>query len=97
MALVLLSANLGWIQGHLTFTELSLRYLEMSIEEITGDMGILDVKHLGTMSTDGDNDRATSVGVGPVTVPVGYNITPSRRRTQTLTTGSLTVREQSSV
>ena len=26
MALFLLSENLGWIQGHFTFTELSLRY-----------------------------------------------------------------------
>jgi len=27
MALFLLSANLGWIQGQFNFTELSLRYL----------------------------------------------------------------------
>jgi hypothetical protein len=47
--------------------------VETSIEEITGDMGILDVKNLGTMSTDGDNDRATAVGVGSVTVPAGSN------------------------
>jgi len=47
--------------------------VEPPVGEIADDMGILATVHLGNMSTDGDNDRATSVGVGPVTVPVGYN------------------------
>ena len=47
--------------------------VETPVEEISDDMGILATVYLGSMSTDGDNDRATSVGVGPVTVPVGYN------------------------
>jgi hypothetical protein len=46
---------------------------EMSVEENTGDIGILATIHLGSMSTDGDGNTASVAGVGCVTAPAGQN------------------------
>lgn len=48
--------------------------VETSMEETSNDMGILrDTKRVGSMETDAENNIATASGVGPITVPIGYN------------------------
>ena len=40
----------------------------------TGDIGILAVRELGTMYTDGDADTARVITNGRITIPAGYNV-----------------------
>ena len=57
MALFLLCANLGWIQGQFNFTEVSLRYLlegvVLTADDRTIRKGIKDLKryHMYTVSS----------------------------------------------
>ncbi len=57
---------------------------EMSVEENTGDIGILATIHLGSMSTDGDGNTASVAGVGCVTAPAGQNTFTATRPGETL-------------
>ncbi len=41
MALFLLSANLGWVQGHFNFTETSLRYRAVSQGQLESNIKLL--------------------------------------------------------
>jgi hypothetical protein len=72
MALFLLSLNLGWIQGHFTFTELSLRY-QMSLALHRCFLWFLAIFFKDTMdhSSDFRRDDATGLVDLPVT---GYDL-----------------------
>jgi len=68
LALVVL-ASVGAVAAAQTGSQ---ENIEVGTED-TGDIGILVVRELGTMYTDGDADTARVITNGRITIPAGYN------------------------